>query len=121
MTPPIVLRDGKLAMVTGAPGGSRIITAVLQFLVNVIDFRMNVRDAVDAPRIHHQWKPDVLQIDGGYSPDTMDKLRRMGHVLKATNIGDYTGSARVFAIVVEPSGWLTGWADGRVSGKASGY
>ena len=60
MTPTIVLRDGKLYLVVGAPGGPTIINAVLQVILNVVDFGMNVQDAVDAPRIHHQWMPDEL-------------------------------------------------------------
>ena len=65
MTPTIVTRDGKFFMVVGAPGGSRIITAVLQTILNVVDFGMNAQDAVDAPRIHHQWKPDKLYLETG--------------------------------------------------------
>jgi gamma-glutamyltranspeptidase/glutathione hydrolase len=121
MTPTIVLRDGKPEMVVGAPGGSRIITAILQTVVNHIDFGMNVRDAIDFPRIHHQWKPDYIQMDAGFSPDTIRLLRSMGHTVRPTNIGDYTGSARVFGIIIEPDGWRTGWSDGRASGKTAGY
>ena len=66
-------------MVLGAPGGPRIITAVLQVLLNVIDFRMNIQDAVDAPRFHHQWKPDKLYLEPGISPDTVALLEGMGH------------------------------------------
>jgi gamma-glutamyltranspeptidase/glutathione hydrolase len=121
MTPTIVLNDGKLDMVVGAPGGSRIITAVLLTILNHLDFGMNVRDSVDAPRIHHQWMPDQIFVDSTVSPDTMAILRKMGHTLRPIDMTEYTGSARVFAIVVEPSGWLTGWADGRIYGKAAGY
>ncbi len=121
MTPTMILKDGKLDMVVGAPGGSRIISAVLQTILNHIDFGMNVRDSVDAPRIHHQWMPDQLSVDSAFSPDTMEMLRKMGHNVRPLDMRDYTGSARVFAIMVEPSGWLTGWADGRIYGKAAGY
>src|SRR5690349_12583725 len=76
MVPTIVLKDGKPFLVLGTPGGSLIITAVLQVMVNVIDFGMNVQDAVDFPRIHHQWKPDQLGAERGVSPDTIALLKR---------------------------------------------
>ena len=75
MTPTIVLKDGKLFMTAGAPGGSRISTAVLQVILNVIDFGMNVQDAIDAPRVHHQWQPDKLSLERGISPDTVALLK----------------------------------------------
>ena len=117
MTPTIVLRDGKPFLVLGAPGGSRIITAVLQVMLNVIDFGMNVQDAIDAPRVHHQWKPDRLDIERGISPDTIALLRRRGHMIDEANP---TVIARVEAILLD-GGWLQGGQDGRGSGKAAGY
>ncbi len=74
MTPTIVLRDGKLYLVVGSPGGPTIINTVLEVMVNVIDFGMNVADAVDAPRLHHQWMPDELRLERGFSPDTVALL-----------------------------------------------
>src|SRR5204862_339860 len=71
MSPTIVLRDGRVFLVTGTPGGSRIITTVLQVLLNVIDHRMNIAEAVAAPRVHHQWLPDRVQAESGLSPDTI--------------------------------------------------
>ena len=68
MTPTIVLKNGKPFIVTGSPGGSRIITAVLQVLLNVIDYRMTIAEAVQAPRIHHQWLPDETMVEAGVSP-----------------------------------------------------
>ena len=65
MTPTIVLKDGKPVLVTGSPGGSRIITAVLRVIVNVIDFHMSIADATTAPRIHHQWLPDEVVVESG--------------------------------------------------------
>jgi gamma-glutamyltranspeptidase/glutathione hydrolase len=117
MTPTIVTRDGKFAMAIGAPGGSRIITAVMQVFLNMVDFGMNVQDAVDAPRFHHQWKPDKLEFERGYSPDTLAILKKMGH-----NIDDlhYTVIARVEAIRLG-NGWLEGGSDERGVGKAAGY
>jgi gamma-glutamyltranspeptidase / glutathione hydrolase len=117
MTPTIVLRDGKPFLVLGAPGGSTIITAVLQVMLNVFDFGMNVQDAVDAPRVHHQWKPDRLEVERGISPDTIALLRQRGQLI---NDSRPVVLARVEAILID-GGWLQGGQDGRGSGKAAGY
>jgi gamma-glutamyltranspeptidase/glutathione hydrolase len=82
MSPTIVLKDGKVLLATGSPGGSRIITTVLQLLINVIDHKMNIAEATHAPRVHHQWLPDTLRIEEGLSPDTQRLLGAMGHTLK---------------------------------------
>jgi gamma-glutamyltranspeptidase/glutathione hydrolase len=79
MSPTIVLRDGKPFLATGSPGGSRIITTVLQLLVNVLDHRMNIAEATHAPRFHHQWLPDKLRLEEGFSRDTIRPLRKWGH------------------------------------------
>jgi gamma-glutamyltranspeptidase/glutathione hydrolase len=80
MTPTIVLKDGRPAWVVGAPGGSRIITTVLEILVNVIDHGMTLQEAVDAPRIHHQWLPDTLAGEPfALSADTVKSLTQMGY------------------------------------------
>jgi gamma-glutamyltranspeptidase/glutathione hydrolase len=115
MTPTIVLRDGKLYMVVGGPGGGRIITSVLQVMLNVFDFRMNVQDAVDRPRFHHQWQPDKITIEPGFSPDTIRLLEGRGHQVETIS-----SVARIFAIVID-GGWIQGAADGRSYGKAEGY
>ncbi|HEV8037288.1 MAG TPA: gamma-glutamyltransferase [Bryobacteraceae bacterium] len=119
MTPTILTRDGKVFMVLGAPGGSRIISGVLQIILNVVDFHMNVQEAVDWPRFHHQWMPDHLYLEKGISPDTTAILRGMGH-----RIAPYDNTnpvvARVEAIV-NSNGWLQGAADGRGNAKAEGY
>lgn len=81
MTPVIVFKDGEPVLATGSPGGSRIISAVMQMLVNVIDHGMNIADATDAPRIHHQWYPDELQLEPGISPDTIALLKAKGHAI----------------------------------------
>ena len=85
MTPAILLREGKPVLVVGAPGGSRIITSVLQTVINIVDFDMNVAEAVYAPRIHHQWLPDVAFYEKGVPVDTVKILRGMGHQLKPTS------------------------------------
>ena len=80
MSPTIITRDGKPVLVLGTPGGRRIITTVLQTILNVVDFQMNIQEAVDAPRIHHQWLPDVTNVEPyGLSPDTRKILEKMGY------------------------------------------
>ena len=79
MAPTIVFKDGKLLLVTGSPGGSRIITTVLQVIVNVIDHGMSIADAVAAPRIHHQWLPDEVFVERGLPEVTMRALEARGH------------------------------------------
>ncbi len=115
MTPTILVRDGKPFLVVGGPGGSKIISSVLQVILNVVDFGMNVQDAVDAPRFHHQWQPDVITIEKGFSPDSIKILESLGHKVESSN-----SVARIEAIVVD-KGWLQGGADGRGYGKAEGY
>jgi gamma-glutamyltranspeptidase/glutathione hydrolase len=116
MTPTFVFRDGRLALVTGSPGGSRIISTVLQVIVNTVDFGMNLAEAVAAPRVHHQWRPDALLVETGLSPDTLALLRGRGHKVV---VGSTSGSAN--SIMVTPEG-LTGAADPRQRGTlAAGY
>ncbi|MFT5709153.1 MAG: gamma-glutamyltranspeptidase/glutathione hydrolase [Oceanospirillaceae bacterium] len=79
MSPTIVKKEGKNFLVTGSPGGSRIITTTLQVLMNVIDHGMNIQAAVSAPRIHHQWLPDEIRVEQGISADTVDLLQKKGH------------------------------------------
>ncbi len=81
MSPTIVMKDGKNFLVTGSPGGSRIITTTLQVIMNVIDHGMNVQSAVAAPRMHHQWLPDELRIEQGVSADTIGLLENRGHTV----------------------------------------
>lgn len=116
MTPTILLKDGKLFMVVGAPGGSRIITGVMQVILNVIDFGMNAQRAIDVPRFHHQWMPDKLSLEEGFSPDTIQLLKQRGHT-----VDSISSVANVEAIVVEKNGWLAGGSDRRSHGKAAGY
>jgi len=116
MSPTIVFRNGRVFLVTGTPGGSRIITTVLQVILNVVDHQMNVAEAVAAPRIHHQWVPDIVFAERGLSPDTVRLLEARGHkiITMATS-----GSAN--SIMVTPEG-LAGAADPRQRGTwAEGY
>jgi gamma-glutamyltranspeptidase/glutathione hydrolase len=117
MTPTIVLKDGKPFLVLGAPGGSRIITAVLQVMLNVLDFHMNVQDAIDFPRVHAQWNGYRLEVERGVSPDTIALLKRMGYEIQP---GNPPIIARVEAILMK-DGWLQGAHDTRGSGKAVGW
>ena len=82
MTPVIVSGPEGSMLATGSPGGARIITTVLQNLINVIDFRMNIAEAIAAPRMHHQWLPDFLRLERGFSPDTVVLLKNMGHEVR---------------------------------------
>ena len=79
MSPTIVLKDGKPVLVTGTPGGSRIISAVLQIVVDVLDYRMDIAAAVAAPRVHHQWMPDEVRVERGFPAETLAALRAKGH------------------------------------------
>ncbi len=117
-TPVIVLRDGQVFLVTGSPGGRTIINTVLQVLVNVIDFQLDVRAAVDAPRLHHPWMPDVVQFEEKRIPEEARKqLEAMGHHFDVT---DRLGDAHT--IWVDPETALRhGAADKRIDGKAAGY
>jgi len=115
MTPTIVTRDGKLFLVLGTPGGPTIINSVLEVLLNVVDFGMNMQDAVNFPRIHHQWLPDQLVVERGMSPDTIALLEARGHHIKIVNsIGEV-------AAVEARDGWLEGAADPRTEATAKGY
>jgi gamma-glutamyltranspeptidase/glutathione hydrolase len=90
MTPTFVFQDGQLLLVTGSPGGSTIINTVLEVITNVIDHHMTVMQAVEAPRIHHQWMPDVINYEpDGLSPSTLAALRAMGHTLAVRSLYDY--------------------------------
>jgi len=110
MSPTIVRKDNKNFLVTGSPGGSRIITTTLQVLMNVIDHKMNIQTAVNAPRIHHQWFPDEIRIEQGISPDTISLLEAKGHTV-TTN----TAMGAIQSIMVGEDGTLYGGADARRS------
>ena len=116
MSPTIVLRDDRPFLVTGSPGGSRIITTTLQVIMNVIDHGMNVAAATHAPRVHHQWLPDELRIEEGLSPDTVRLLEQKGQQVA---VGDAMGSTQ--SIMVTERG-LYGSSDPRTpSALTLGY
>ncbi|NNL67285.1 MAG: gamma-glutamyltransferase, partial [Myxococcales bacterium] len=118
MTPTIVTRDGRVFMVTGSPGGPRIITTTLLTVLNVVDFGMNVQEAVAAPRYHHQWVPDRLQLERAVPRDVVEALRRRGHPVEVSE-RDWSSAQ---AIVIDPeSGLHYGGSDPRSDGAAVGY
>ncbi|MGY4475135.1 gamma-glutamyltransferase [Bradyrhizobium sp. USDA 3364] len=116
MSPTIVLRDGKPVLVTGSPGGSRIISAVTQIIVDVIDYKMDIAAAVAAPRMHHQWLPDEVRIERGFPDQVLADLRARGHKLV-----EPLGYSSANSIVVTTNG-LLGAPDPRTRGsEAAGY
>jgi len=117
MTPTFVLKDHQPVMVLGSPGGPRIITAVLQTILNTLDFGMDIQDAVAAPRVHHQWRPDVFFVEYDIPTDVLENLVNKGHRIRTGGAG-----STVEAIYIDKlNGWLYGGADPRNEGKAVGY
>ncbi|MEA2864066.1 MAG: gamma-glutamyltranspeptidase / glutathione hydrolase [Bradyrhizobium sp.] len=110
MSPTIVLKDGKPVLITGSPGGSRIISSVLQVVVNVLDYGMDVTAAVAAPRLHHQWLPDEVRVEQGFAADTLAALRAKGH-----RVIEPLGQTSVNSIMVTAHG-LSGAPDPRTRG-----
>jgi gamma-glutamyltranspeptidase/glutathione hydrolase len=116
MSPTIVLKDGKPFLVTGSPGGSRIISTVLQVIVDVLDYKMDIASAVGAPRLHHQWLPDEVRIERGFSDETLTMLKTMGH-----KVVEPMGQTSANSILVTTDGVL-GAPDPRTRGAAAeGY
>ncbi|WP_338493008.1 gamma-glutamyltransferase [Erwinia aphidicola] len=117
MSPTIVAKDGKTWLVTGSPGGSRIITTVLQMVVNSVDFGMNVAEATNARRFHHQWLPDQLRVEKGFSPDTLKLLGEKGQNVKVMPAMGSTQS-----IMLGPDGMRYGASDPRtIDDLTAGY
>ena len=116
MTPTIVLKNGRPFLVTGSPGGSRIITAVLGVILNVIDLDLPIAEAVAAPRIHHQWSPDEVAVERGFPAEVIRALEARGHKVRQDLAPTSANS-----ILVTPQG-LVGAADPRTRGaRAVGY
>jgi gamma-glutamyltranspeptidase/glutathione hydrolase len=119
MTPTIVLRDGQLQFAVGSPGGPTIINTVTQIILNIIDFGMNIQQAIDWPRLHHQWMPDEIRYEPlGINPDTLRRLQEMGHrfATMPRNIGDAEG-----IMIEEKTRVRLGGSDPRLDGKSVGY
>src|SRR5246500_5516735 len=126
MTPTIVVRDGKTVMVLGSPGSSKIITTVANVLMGVVDYGMSIQEAVNAPRFHNQWLPDVVNVEKWFSPDTLGTLGKMGYKVQiglhdGQDVSPYWSDAECIAID-EKTGERLGATDGRNRrGKAVGY
>jgi gamma-glutamyltranspeptidase / glutathione hydrolase len=119
MTPTIVEKDGKLLMVVGTPGGSTIITSVLQTILNVVEFDMTMQEAVNAPRFHHQWLPDFINFEPeGFDKLTLESLKSKNYII---NEGYTPILGKVDAILVLPNGKLEGGADRRGDDVAIGF
>ncbi len=118
MTPTIVLKDGKLFLVLGSPGGPTIISTVANILMGVIDYGLDIQQAENAPRFHHQWQPDEIDIEkNGISPDTIKLLQDRGHKIKQQG---YWSDGECIAVDAK-TGELLGAPDGRNGGKAVGF
>ena len=123
MSPTIVVHDGKAFLVLGSPGSSKIITTVANVLMGVVDYGMNIQEAVNAPRFHNQWLPDVLNVEKWFSPDTVNILRQMGYKVEyglREDASPYWSDAECIAIDPK-TGDRLGASDGRNHGKALGY
>jgi len=125
MTPTIVLKDGKLFLVLGSPGGARIPTTVANILMAVVDYGMNIQEAVNAPRFHNQWLPDQVSVEQWFSPDAIKSLKQMGHKIEIgeTIEGEWTpywSDGECIAIDLA-SGERLGASDGRHNGIPVGY
>ena len=117
MTPTFVLKDGKPWLVTGSPGGARIITTVLQVVSNSIDFGMNPAEASNALRFHQQWTPDELRLEHGFSVDTINLLKQKGQ-----NVQVKPAMGRTQTLQLQPNGDIWGYSDPRnPDGRAIGY
>jgi gamma-glutamyltranspeptidase/glutathione hydrolase len=125
MTPTIVVHDGKTFLILGSPGSSKIITTVANVLMGVVDYGMNIQEAVDAPRFHNQWLPDVLNVEQWFSPDTVQVLQKMGYNVEfglhdGEDVSPYWSEAECIAVEAK-TGERLGASDYRTNGRAVGY
>jgi len=116
MTPTIVLKNNKPFLVVGTPGGTTIPTSVYQTIVDIIDFKMKPRDAVDKPKFHQQWLPDVIYIEQGFSENVIEALKKMGYTISMRQ-----AIGRTEVIMVQPDGSLIAVGDKRGDDAAAGY
>ena len=116
MSPVLVSKNGQPILMTGSPGGSKIISANMQMVLNVVEFGMNIADAAVAPRIHHQWKPDVLEIESGISPDTVSRLIDRGQNINFSQRSAGMGSLQT---VMWQDGIFYGYSDPRRPGAGA--
>jgi gamma-glutamyltranspeptidase/glutathione hydrolase len=119
MTPVIVLYpNGRPLVALGSPGSATIPNTVLQTIVNLIDYRMSLRDAIEFPRIHHQYTPDRIDLEpAAIVLDVAERLRSFGHTINVTT----RSQGDVHATAISEDGWRLGWSDGRRGGRAYGY
>jgi len=117
MTPTIVSKDGKVFLILGSPGGPTIITTVANILMGVVDYGLDIQEAVNAPRYHHQWIPDAIMLEDRISPDTVGLLKNRGHAIR---IHHFWGDGECI-MVDSKTGERLGASDGRNNGKAVGY
>ena len=125
MTPTIVVQDGKPFLVLGSPGSSKIITTVANVLMGVVDYGLNIQEAVNAPRFHNQWMPDVVNVERWISPDTVSSLEKMGYKIEVglhdgADVYPYWSDAECIAVDAK-TGERLGASDGRGSGMPVGY
>jgi len=116
MTPTIVLKNNKPWIIVGTPGGTTIPTSVYQTLIDIIDFKMSPEDAVNKPKFHHQWLPDVIDVEDTFNKNVVDELRKMGYKISVKS-----GIGRTEVIMIQPDGTIIGVGDGRGEDAAVGY
>ena len=122
MTPTIVTKNRKLALILGSPGGATIITTVANDLISVVDNGLNIQESADAPRFHHQYLSDRLEVEGNFSPEVVDQLKAMGYDVAIDKRGSGTwGDSELIAIDPKTHELLGGHDDRHDYGKASGY